>query len=248
MKKIFFIIIAVNFLLVFDCFSSPLISGISSNEVNIDTKFKGAQILLFGAKGDAGNIVITVRGPKKNFLVTKKQKLLGVWYNGNRVEFENSYSFFSLFSTFNNGQIVEEIIEELELSKDFLEFNIKTKMQDQKKIDEFKIELTEEMQRNQLYSNNSGKIEFLDDTLFKVILNFPKNIIRGIYTVELYLIKENSLISFQSIPIYVNQVGISAKISDFSRSKEISYGLIAVFLALLVGWITNAFFERFIVK
>lgn len=246
MKKIFLLIIIINFLGLGNLLGAPLISGISSNEVNIDTKFKGAQILLFGAKGDAGNIVITVRGPKKNFLVTKKQKMLGVWYNGSRIEFENSYSFFSLFSTFNNGQIVDDIIEELELSNDYLEFN--NKFKNQKLDNEFKLELIEEMQRDQLYSNDSGKIEFLDDTLFKVILNFPKNIVRGIYTVELYLIKENSLISFQSIPIYVNQVGISAKISDFSRSKQVLYGLIAVFFALLVGWLTNIFFERFIVK
>lgn len=226
---------------------APLISGISTNEINIDTKFKGAQILLFGAKGDAGNIVITVRGPKKNFLVTKKQKILAVWYNGTRINFENSYSFFSIFSTFNSGEIQEDIMSDLELGKDFLEFSTNNKISDKNNSD-FKAQLIEKMEKNNLYNNNVSKVEFLDETLFKVMLNFPKNIVRGIYTVELYLIKENTLISFQSIPIYVNQIGISAKISDFAIQQDMIYGIIAVMLALIVGWLANYIFARFIGK
>ncbi len=226
---------------------APLISGISTNEINIDTKFKGAQILLFGAKGDAGNIVITVRGPKKNFMVTKKQKILAVWYNGARINFENSYSFFSIFSTFNNGEIQEDIMSDLELGKDFLEFSTNNKISD-KNNNDFKAQLIEKMEKNNLYNNNVSKVEFLDETLFKVMLNFPKNIVRGIYTVELYLIKENTLISFQSIPIYVNQIGISAKISDFAIQQDMIYGIIAVMLALIVGWLANYIFARFIGK
>ena len=226
---------------------APLISGISTNEINIDTKFKGAQILLFGAKGDAGNIVITIRGPKKNFLVTKKQKNFGIWYNGTRVKFENSNSFFSLFSTFGDGKIDEEILESLELSKNFLNFAINPNHQI-KNSDEFKIKLIEEMEKKNLYNNKTNKVEFLNDTLFKIMLDFPKNIVRGTYTVELYLIKESNLISFQSIPIYVNQVGFSAKISDFSYQQGILYGLLAVILALVVGWITNYIFVKFIGK
>ena len=247
MKKYLFFTLILLFFSDQQSIAAPLISGISTNEINIDTKFKGAQILLFGAKGDAGNIVITVRGPKKNFLVTKKQKLLGVWYNGVRVNFENSYSFFSIFSTFNNGEIQEDIMKDLELGKDFLDFSTSTKINEKDKND-FKVELIEKMEKNNLYNNSANKVEFLNETLFKIMLNFPKNIVRGIYTVELYLIKENTLISFQSIPIYVNQVGISAKISDFAIRQDMLYGLVAVALALVVGWLANYIFARFIGK
>ena len=72
MRKIF--LITFLFFVSGAAFANPIISGISTNEINIDTKFQGAKILLFGAKGDAGNVVVAVRGPKKNFVVTKKQK------------------------------------------------------------------------------------------------------------------------------------------------------------------------------
>lgn len=237
------------FLLFFSstAFASPIISGISTNEINIDTKFNGAKILLFGARGDAGDIVISVRGPKKNFLVTKKQKFLGIWYNGQRVKFKNSYSFYSLFSTFGNNDGIDQILENLELGKNNLKFITNSEISSEVK-NEFELQFVDLQERKKLYSVGADKIDFLDETLFKVQLNFPKNISRGIYTVEIYLISEGNLLSFQSIPIYVNQVGISAKVYDFAHEQSFLYGIIAVAFALVVGWLANYLFLRFIGK
>jgi uncharacterized protein (TIGR02186 family) len=230
--------------------ANPIISGISTNEIEIDTKFHGAKILLFGAKGDAGNIVIAVRGPQKNFIVSKKEKLFGIWYNGQRVKFEDSYSYYSIFSTYQEA-LSGDLISELELGQNNI--NFKTSQETDKEIDaekkqEFKLKLIEGLEKGNLYKNNNSKIDFLDETLFKVMLTFPKNISRGVYTVEIYLINDSNLISFQAIPIYVNQVGLSARILDFAYSESFLYGLLSVFVALVFGWITNYLFSRFIGK
>ncbi len=228
--------------------ASPIISGISSNEINIDTEFHGTKILLFGAKGDAGNIVVVVRGPKKDFLITKKQKLLGIWYNGKRVTFKNSYSFYSLFSTFNNKTGSQEALEHLLSELELGENNLNIHGDDPEKEDEFRLQLIDKLEKNKLYSLNANVVEFLDETLFKVILDFPKNISRGTYSVEIYLINEGGLVSFQSIPIHVNQVGLSAKILDFAYQDSFLYGLLTVAIALVVGWLANYLFARFFDK
>lgn len=246
MKKIIFCTF-LFFIAAAPTLASPVISGISNNEVNIDTKFQGAKILLFGAKGDAGNIVIAVRGPKKNFFVTKKEKLLGIWYNGERVKFKESYSFYSLFSTFNDQETMDELLSDLELGKNNLKFHTSGEIAEEKKS-EFQIQLIDQLEKSKLYATTANKVDFLDETLFKVMLNFPKNIARGVYTVEIYLINDGTLLSFQSIPIYVNQVGFSARILDFAYQESFLYGLIVVFLALVVGWLTNYLFVRFIGK
>ena len=226
--------------------ASPIISGISTNEINIDTKFRGADILLFGAKGYSGNIVIAVRGPKKNFLITRKERFLGVWHNGERMKVKDSYSYYSLFSTFNDSAASAEILSALELGKNNLKFNFSGNSSEAQQ-NEFQIQLIDKFEKSKLYPATS-KIDFLDETLFKVMLHFPKNISRGIYTVEIYLINEDNLTSFQSIPIYVNQVGLSARILDFAYQESFLYGLITVFLALVVGWLANYLFIRFFGK
>lgn len=227
--------------------ASPIISGISTNEINIDTKFRGTEILLFGAKGDAGNIVIAVRGPKKNFLVTKKEKLLGLWYNGARVKFNEAYGFYSLFSTFNDQETMGDLLSNLELGKNNLKFYTEKDISEDKKT-EFQLQLIDQLEKNNLYTADANKIDLFDETLFKVMLNFPKNISRGIYTVEIYLINDGDLVSFQSIPIRVNQVGISAKILDFAYQESFLYGLLAVAVAVVAGWLANYIFVRFIGK
>ncbi len=247
MRKLLSIIAITLTILAPQTFASPIISGISTNEINIDHKFLGAQILLFGAKGDAGNIIITVRGPKRNFLVTKKEKLLGIWYNGDRVKFKEAYTFYSLFSTFSDQEPLNSELSEMELGNDNLEFSTSAGVSPEKK-NEFKIHLISQLEKNHLYTSGANKIDFLDETLFKVMLDFPKNISRGTYTVEIYLIHEGNLLSFQSIPIYVNQVGLSAKILDFAHEESFIYGLIAVAIALIAGWTANYLFARFIGK
>lgn len=242
-----FFLITFLILLSSTSFANPIISGISTNEINIDTKFRGAKILLFGAKGDAGNVVVAVRGPKKNFLVTKKEKLLGVWYNGERVKFKSSYSFYSLFSTFSDQEPFDQLLTELELGKNNLEFKTFGKVEEKQK-NEFQLQLIDRLEKNHLYSIGASKVDFLDETLFKVMLDFPKNITRGVYTVEIYLMNDGALLSFQSIPIYVNQVGFSAKILDFAYQESFLYGLLAVAIALVVGWLANYLFARFIGK
>lgn len=249
-KKIFLTFLWAFLLLISTSFranASPIISGISTNEINIDTKFQGAKILLFGAKDDAGSIVITVRGPKRNFMVTKKRKLLGVWYNGDRVKFKDTYSLYSLFSTFNDQEPIDDLLKELELGKNNLNFPVSGEVDEIKK-NEFQLQLVDRMEKNHLYTNSANKIDFLNETLFKVMLDFPKNISRGIYTVEIYLINEGSLVSFQSIPIHVNQVGFSAKVLDFAFQQSFLYALLSVVIALVFGWLANYLFARFLGK
>lgn len=225
----------------------PIISGISTNEINIDTEFRGAKILLFGAKGDVGNIVVAVRGPKRNFLVTRKQKLLGIWYNGQRVKFNDSPSYYSLFSTFDENKMSDVLLSELELGTNNLQIKANKDIKKEEE-QEFQLQLINNLEKNKLYSLGANKIDFLDESLFKVILDFPKNVARGVYTVEIYLISDDNLISFQAIPIYVNQVGISAKISDYAYQQSLLYGLMSVIIALVIGWLANYLFVRFIGK
>jgi uncharacterized protein (TIGR02186 family) len=225
----------------------PIISGISANEINIDTKFTGAEILLFGAKGDAGNIIVTIRGPRKNYLLNKKDKFLGVWYNKERLKFKDAYSYYAFFSTNNKQRLDSRIISQLEIGKNNIEFNVSG---DESLLlkDKFKIEFIDKLEKKLLYLDNPEPIEFLDETLFKVMLQFPKNISRGVYIVEIYLLDENNLVAFQSIPIYVNQVGLSAGINQFAYNNAVLYGICAVLLAVLAGWLANFIFTKFFGK
>lgn len=226
----------------------PIISGISTNEINIDTKFNGTEILLFGAKGGAGDMLIAVRGPKKDFLITKKERFLGIWHNGKRIKLKNSYTYYSLFSNSGDQILESDLAKELELGEKNLNLYASGDEEALSQKDEFEIEFISNLEKNHLYSISGNVIDFLDDSLFKVILKFPKNISRGVYNVEIYLLDDNNIVSFQTIPIYVNQVGFSAQILDFAYQESFLYGILSVVIALVVGWLANYLFARFMSK
>ena len=162
MKKSFIVLLSLVSLFSFAAQARPIISGISANEINIDTKFSGAEVLLFGAKGESGDIIITVRGPKKNYLVSKKDRFFGVWYNKDRLKFKNSYSYYSFFSTLNNKTIEKTLLSRLEIGEEQIKFDIRhgaEKSQDE----EFIIEFIDNLTNRNLYLHNPNSIEFLDD-------------------------------------------------------------------------------------
>lgn len=232
-------------------FANPqnFVSAISSNEIDIDSNFNGKKILLFGAKSSAGKLIIAVRGPKKDFLVTKKDKIFGIWHNSKRLKFRNASSYYAIFSTFDDNIISDYLLKRLNLGTDNLSFDAvnNESINDEEKIN-FTYELIKNLKSENLYSKGTGKINFLDETLFKIDLNFPKNISQGAYNVDLYFINGRTLESFQTIPIYVNQIGLSAKISRAAYDNSFLYGILSVILALTIGWIANYIFNRFIGK
>lgn len=231
-------------------FARPVISGISENIINIDSGFNGKDILIFGSRREVGDIVVVIRGPKKDFLVTKKDKLLGVWYNGDRVEFKSTPSFYKILSTSyndNRSQDLNWLLRKLEIGKNRLSPATEEEVPE-KQYNEFYLQLTKNFEKKELYSPHSENIDFLDESLFKARISFPKNISRGTYTVEVYLIDDNSLISFQTLPIYVYQVGFSAKVFDFAHDQSFFYGLLAVLIALTFGWFVNYVFAKFFGK
>jgi uncharacterized protein (TIGR02186 family) len=220
----------------------PIISGISTNHIDIDSQFTGQDILLFGAKGDVGDIVVIVRGPKKSYIVNKKSEILGVWHNEKRVKFEDVYSYYSFFST---GDKIEnkKLFKSLEIGKNNIDIQTKDKLKNDEDI-HFRFQLVDKLAQKELYLENFDKIQFLDETLFKVMLHFPKNIARGEYSVEIYLVDEGHLTAFQSIPIYVNQVGFSAKVNDIAYYQPLKYAIGVILLAIFAGFIANFVFNK----
>lgn len=238
------IILTILFISLFakSSFARPIISGISTNEINIDSNFTGEKILLFGAKGAVGDVIIVVRGPKKDYIVNKKSEVLGIWHNKKRIKFEDVYSYYSYFSTDPNIEN-NEVFKRLQIGKNNIDLRTSKEQSQSDKIN-FSLQLIDKLAQNELYLENSHEIDFLDETLFKVMLEFPKNISRGEYLVEIYLVDDENLTAFQSIPIYVNQVGFSAKVNDMAHYQSFKYAVIAILLAVSAGFIANFVFSK----
>ncbi|MFZ8864894.1 MAG: TIGR02186 family protein [Rickettsiales bacterium] len=243
MYKIFFLFfIYLN--LALNSNAKPLDSDLSQNQILIDARFQGQKIFLFGARNLVGEILVIVRGPKKNFIVRKKEKFAGIWLNKKQMKFYDINSFYDFYASFPLNNINNEILlQNLNIGIENLTFNYKGEAYLEELLD-FKNAIIAERNNQELYSNSPKQISFMGDTLFKTNLIFPKKIPYGIYNIEIYLINENKISGIQTIPLEVKKTGFEALIYNLAHEHSLLYGIICVLAAIIAGWFASLIFWK----
>ncbi len=213
--------------------------------IDIDSNFSGMKMLLFGARREAGDVVVVVRGPDTNYLVRKKTRIAGIWVNKKQVKFDKTNAFFAVASSKDLVKLGNDsLLDELGIENDNIIWAYPSLADvPVKKIDFLKA-LIERKKEQNLYSSNVNKIDFIGDSLFRTTIDFPSNIPRGTYTIEVYLFEEGKLFAVQSIPMLVGKKGFDAFVFDLAHNWPTLYGIIAVSCALLAGWAAGTLFRR----
>ena len=109
---------------------------------------------------------------------------------------------------------------------------------------EFRQALLAYQAKRRLYSESSDNVNFMGETLFKTIIDFPDAISRGIYTAEVYLFNNGELSGMQVVPIEVTKSGFDAWVYDLSLEFPVLYGCAGICMALLLGWGAGAIFRK----
>ena len=109
---------------------------------------------------------------------------------------------------------------------------------------EFRAAAIRNLQREGLFGRQLGNVSFLGNQLFRTDVHFPSNVPTGAYLVTVYLIRDGAVESAQSTPLSVSKIGIGAWVYDFAYEQSALYGLLAIVLALLAGWLAGVVFRR----
>lgn len=224
-----------------------LVADISDREISIDSGFRGTDLLLFGARLDAGDIVVAIRGPVSDYLVRKKERIGGIWVNTKQVRFHDVNGYYSLAASKPLHVLhTPYLLDSLELGISNLQEQLEDKASIKKSpiLTPFSQALLEYQKKKHLYPEALQDVSFIGETLFRTHLDFPEKIRRGTYTAEIYLIADGQLIGMQSTPIRVEKRGFDAFIYDLAYDHAVVYGILAILLALGGGWVANMFFKR----
>ncbi len=225
--------------------ASPVVADLSNYHIDIDSGFNGTRIFLFGARNDNGDIVVVVRGPNQNYIVRKKESMGGVWVNRSRMKFYNVPSFYAVASSRPLEEIGQAgLFDRLAIGQDKLMApppNIRLK----DSFDEFQSAYLRFQKKERLYAFAPEKVNFMAETLFKTVIEFPDNIPSGVYTAEIYLISDGEVVGMQTTPISVVKSGLDAALYWFAHHHPAYYGLTAIFLALFAGWAAGRIFGKY---
>lgn len=248
MARFLLILCTITFLFSGFCFAKPLVADISDRSVLIDSNFIGTDLLLFGARNDPGEIVVTIRGPAGNYVVRKKERIAGIWVNRKQVYFKDVDGFYSIASSRPLAEFKNQhLLDSLSIGLPQLQSSLKNKVSKNLKANQdgaFSSALLSFKQRQHLYANTVNDVDFIGETLFRTVINIPDNIPRGTYLADIYLLNDGQLSGIQTTPIVVEKTGFDAFMYDFAYNHSFLYGITAIILALGAGWFAGIIFKK----
>ena len=218
---------------------------ISENNIKIETNFIGKEVIIFGILNDDQETIMTIKGPEKNALIQKKERILGFWFNTKKITYNQIPSIFFIASSNEIEDILptSTIIKE-ELSFDYLLEN-KTSQRNfisDISLDTWKSNFVRIKKNKNLFKEY--EIENIDNKLFQTRIFFPAKSIPGEYTVNVYQIKDNLILNSKEKVITLKKSGIGNQIYNFAHKNAAAYGLFAIIFAVLSGFLAATLFRR----
>ncbi len=225
--------------------AQPLVADLSDHLVKITLGFEGSELLLFGAVEGEGEVVVLVYGPPETVTVRRKEKLGGViWVNRDSATFRNVPAFYQLMSTRALGDwLPNSLRERHQIGVDHLTLRSATAARPG--IEEFRRALVRRKQDLGHYGRSPGTVNMLSARLFRTDVVFPTNVPTGVYTVEVFLVRNGEVISAQTTPLFISKIGVLAEIFRFANVYAAVYGILAILFAILAGLGANAIFRKF---
>ena len=222
--------------------SAQIVADISDHLIAITTGFTGAELLLFGA-AENGTVVVVVRGPRTPFVVRRKARIAGIWINRTEMTFRNVPQYYAIASSQPLDTIPYAVRARHEMGTDALRLQAPKNI-DPKRIASYRQALIRNMQNDNLYYREPARVNFLGPQLFRVDIRFPANAPVGLYEVFVYLVRDGDVISAQSSPLHVSRIGLEAWIFDFAHRRSFFYGVLAIGLAVVAGWVASLIFRK----
>ncbi len=225
--------------------AAALVADLSNHLIAITTGFSGAEVLLFGAVEGRGDVVVVVRGPERREVVYRKSKVAGIWMNTARMAFEQVPAFYAVASTRPLTEIAApSVLRSHELGIEWLRLSLPPAVASPNIAQQWREALIRNKQRAGLFVRQVGRVNFLGSTLFRTTVYLPPNVPVGLYRAEVYLLRDGLVVSAQTTPLSVSKIGMEADIYAVAHERPASYGVTAIALALLAGWLGHLAFRR----
>jgi len=232
--------------------SDDLVSGLSTDLIQITSNFTGTEIVLFGAiepTEDTGpakdqDLVVVIRGPDIDMTVRRKARVFGVWVNREQIDFVGMPGYYFLASTRPIDDIASlSTLQRFHLGTANLEPTVRGKV-DPNEANAFRAAAIRDRKREHLYWESPTGIEFLSRTLFRARIPVPASVPPGQYRAEVYLFRGGTVISAQSSPLFIDKSGFERRVYNYAYDASFAYGSAAVAMAFAFGWMAFLVFRQ----
>ena len=227
-----------------------LVPEISQHEIQVRQGFTGAELLLFGAilspdgtrAGQDYDIVVVLKGPSNPVALREKRKMAGIWLNAASMELHSVPSYFAVASTRPIARIVDSKTAAIyELGLPWLQLS-PTGAIDPKAQRHFAAGLVDLMSRKGLYQQNQAGVTVKEQVLYQARMVLPSSVVTGRYTAETFAITHGRVVASAVSTVEVRKLGFDGVVAQFAQTYSFLYGLLAIGIAVVMGWLAGRVF------
>jgi len=227
-----------------------LVPEVSQHEILVRQGFTGAQLLLFGAiltpegapAGRDYDIVVVLKGPTQSVVLREKQKVAGIWINADSTELRSAPSFYAAASSRPVRQIVDDKTAAIyELGLPWLQLSPVGAIEPAEQA-RFASGLVDLHTRGGLYKQDEGGVSVSEQVLYQARISLPSNVQTGTYTAETFAIYKGRVVASATSSVDVRKEGFEGAITRFAEENGFLYGLAAIALSVLMGWLAGRLF------
>jgi uncharacterized protein (TIGR02186 family) len=228
-----------------------IVTGLSQNRVQITTNYDGSDILIYGAvkrdspppAGARLEVIVTVEGPSQPLVLRRKEKIAGIWINRSSVTIDSAPSFYAVTTTGPLDEILsstEDLRYRISLPQAIRAVGISDEAANAP-------DFVEALKRIRLDENRYrmaiGRVQLLQETLFRADVDLPSNLSDGSYKVRLFILRGGRVIDHQDRYIAVRKAGMERDLYNLAHEQPFIYGVISLLLAAFAGWAASAGFR-----
>ena len=228
-----------------------IVSGLSQNRVAITANFDGSEILVYGAvkrdsptpKGAPLEVIITVEGPSTPLVIRRKEYVAGIWVNASAITVDAAPSFYAVATSGPIDNILtrtEDLRFKITLDHAIRAIGAASEAQG---AEEFTAALRRIRSDDQSYRLMQGRVQLVQETLFRTDIALPANLIEGAYKVRMFITRDGRVLDQEERLIDVRKAGLERALYVMAHEQPFLYGLISLDLAALAGWAASASFR-----
>ncbi|WP_456473302.1 TIGR02186 family protein [Desulfolithobacter sp.] len=218
---------------------------LSTRVIRIPAFYNGTTLEVTGTVPADADVVIRVMGPREDVHLKEKGKVFGfLWMNKTDVTLGNTPAVYMLYVPENRGR--ELLSPKLGLGYQALEQEVSLEPASEDKS--FVLgEYVKLMEKYGVYNDHAGTVMYTGNAgpgrSFSATLTIPPKMKPGQYQVQCYAVRDGRVSGQTGDTLTIELTGMPALIANMAYNHALTYGIIAVCIAIAAGLLMGMLFK-----
>jgi len=217
---------------------------IQPNVMNIGTFYNPGQVQISGEVASGENVMVEIAGPAANSVFDLKGRMGPFWMTRGKAELDGAPAMYVLLLPGGPGWQQKAAALGLGLENLQNEISIQSEALPSDALFDMFVELKKS---EGLYAVKENAVTYAQAEngrrRFTAVYRFPRSTAKGKYEIRATAVANGNKVQVQSRSFLVEEVGFTGLVDDLATNRRLTYGILAVVIALFAGAVMGLLFK-----